>query len=99
MERYWCFKICNLQIGYIKNCMSAELRTLVGLGFPPKLYTQNANECNNSVLKKGKETNNMTLKEVVQSIRSVARSQEEQASLSLIGSEEWKLLPHYQSLF
>ena len=29
----------------IKNYMTAEIRSLVGLGYPPKPYTQNANEC------------------------------------------------------
>ena len=31
--------------------MSAELRSLSGLGFPPRPYNQNANECMNSVIK------------------------------------------------
>ena len=35
----------------IKSCMSATVRSKCGLGFPPKPYTQNANECINSVLK------------------------------------------------
>ena len=36
-----------------KRCMTAEIRSLVGLGYPPKPYTQNANECVNAVLKRG----------------------------------------------
>ena len=31
--------------------MSAEVRAMVGLGFPPKPYLQNTNKCINSVLK------------------------------------------------
>ena len=34
----------------IKNCMTAKIRGLVGLGYPPKPYTQNTNECVNGVL-------------------------------------------------
>ena len=35
----------------IPNCMSSELRSMTGLGYPLKPYTQNANECINSVIK------------------------------------------------
>ena len=35
----------------IRNRMSSELRSMAGLGYPPKPYTQNANECINSVVK------------------------------------------------
>ena len=34
------FRLHKLQ--HIRNCIAAELLTIVGLGFPPKLYTQNA---------------------------------------------------------
>ena len=39
------------KLGGIRNCMSSELRSMAGLGYPPKPYTQNANECINSVIK------------------------------------------------
>ena len=35
----------------IKSCMPADVREIVGLGFPLKPYLQNASECMNSVLK------------------------------------------------
>ena len=34
----------------IKGCMSAEVRAIVGLGFPQKPYLKNANVCMNNVL-------------------------------------------------
>ena len=34
------FKSKKLQL--IKNCMAAKIRGLIGLGYPPKPYTQNA---------------------------------------------------------
>ena len=68
--------------------MSAEIRSMAGLGFPPKPYTQNGNECINSIIKRGKDTRKLTLKEVVQLLRCVTRSQEEQISLSLMGRGE-----------
>ena len=35
-----------------KNCMTAVIRSLVGLGYQPKPYTQNANRCVNGVRKR-----------------------------------------------
>ena len=35
----------------IINCMNAELRSMCGLGYPPKPYTQNPSECTNAVIK------------------------------------------------
>lgn len=40
----------------IKNHMRKDLRELVGLGSPPAIYTTNASEALNSVLKKGSTT-------------------------------------------
>lgn len=39
----------------IKNTMTAEVRSMAGLGFPPGVYDQNGNECMNSVLQKEKD--------------------------------------------
>ena len=40
------------------NCMTAEVRSLSGLGYPPDLYSQNANECMNAVIKRGQKQEN-----------------------------------------
>ena len=79
----------------MRSCMTAELREMAGLGLPPKPYTQNANECINSVVKRSKETRSLTLKSIVQLLRSVAKHQEEQVKLSLIGRGEWTLQKEY----
>lgn len=36
----------------IKQTMTAEVRSMAGLGFPPGVYDQNGNECMNSVLQR-----------------------------------------------
>ena len=87
------FRLHKLQ--HIRNCMTAELRAMVGPGFPPKPYTQNANECINSVVTRGKETRSLSLKSIVQLLRSVVKDQEEQVKLSFIGSGEWTLGKEY----
>ena len=78
--------------------MRAKLRAMVGLGFPPKLYTQNANECTNSLLKRGRGERTWTLKSIMQLLRSVVKDQEEQVKLSFIGSGEWTLRKEYNQL-
>ena len=68
---------------------------MVGIDVPPKPYTQNANECINSVLKRGKHARSLTLKSIVQLLRSVVKDQEEQVKLSFIASSEWTLRRQY----
>ena len=87
------FRLHKLQ--HIRNCMAAELRVMVGLGFPPKPYTQNANNCINSVVKRSKETRSLSLKSIVQLLRSVVKDQEKQVKLSFIVSGEWTIRKEY----
>ena len=60
--------------------MSAELRSLSGLGFPPRPYNQNANVCMNSVikgdLKKNGNHSKMNEKEVVLALEKIVKRQE-----------------------
>ena len=83
-EYFSLYKIQN-----IRNFMTAELCTVVGIGVPPKPYTQNVKKCLNSVLKRGKQTRSLTLKSIVQLLRSVVKDQEEQVKLSFVESTEW----------
>ena len=47
------FRLHTLQ--HPRNCITAESRAVVGLDFPRKPSTQNANECVNSVMKRGRK--------------------------------------------
>ncbi|XP_062568607.1 uncharacterized protein LOC134230774 [Saccostrea cucullata] len=86
----------------IKSCMSAELRSLSGLGFLPKPYNQNANECMNSViksdLKKEGHHSKINEKEVVLALEKIVKRQEAEVKLSLIGKGEYRLKKEYQHL-
>ena len=75
----------------IRNCMSSELRSMAGLGYPPKPYTQNANECINSVIKPRGSQICKSVIDVVNRIRDIAVKQEAQVNLSLVGQGEWTL--------
>ena len=67
-EYFSLYKLQN-----IRNFMTAELCTIVGIGVLPKPYTQNAKKSLNSVLKRGKQTRSLTLKSIVQLLRSVKK--------------------------
>ena len=88
----------NHNVDHIRNCMPAELRSMVGLGFPHRPYTQNGNECINSIIKQGRDTKKNILKEIVQLLRSLTKDQEEQVKLLLMASGEWSLDKKYKSL-
>ena len=49
---------------------------MVGLGFPPKPYLQNANECMNSVLKSARSQKCKSISEVAEKLRTVVKKQE-----------------------
>ena len=75
----------------VKNCMTAKIRSLVGLGYPPKPYTQNANEYVNGVLKRG-ERKCKSITDVINILQDSVTKQDTQMQLSLMGKGEWQLL-------
>eukprot|EP00794_Sanderia_malayensis_P020728 gene20728-biopygen17111 len=82
--------------GLIKSCMTAEIRAIAGLGYPPKAYTQNANESMNNVLKAANDRKKQTLSQVVQNIHTVVRQQEQEVSLALAGKGQYEIAPEYE---
>ena len=79
----------------IANCMTAKVRTVAGLGYPPDVYTQNANECINSVLKRAAKGKKLSLREAALTIDSSVREQENQVKLAMIGIGELKVAQDY----
>ncbi|CAB3997479.1 Hypothetical predicted protein [Paramuricea clavata] len=53
----------------IGNCMTAEVRSRAGLGYPPQVYTQNGNECMNSVIKRSSQNKKMDIVDCVENLR------------------------------
>ena len=80
----------------IKNCMTAKVRTAFGLGFSPDVYTQNANECINSVLKRSLKGRKLSPKEAVLTIQSCVKQQQTQVKLAVINIGEFKLKEEYK---
>ena len=75
----------------IHNCMSSELRSMAGLGYLPKPYTQNANQCINSVIKPRESQKCKSIIDVVNRVRDIVMKQEAQVNLSVVGQGEWTL--------
>lgn len=87
----------------IKSCMTAELRAACGLGFPPKPYTQNANECINAVLKSDifhtiKSQKGVDPYKCVNLIQKIVKRQENERKLAMIGKGSLRLKQEYQHL-
>ena len=55
----------------IKKCMTADVRAFSGLGFPPKMYNQNANECANSVIKRGCSFSKITIPQCIKHLEQI----------------------------
>lgn len=80
--------------------MSQNIRSMAGLGFPPEVYNQNANECMNSVLKQDtpRDKKRMTVGEFTNHCRSLERRQRTQEELAMIGRGELKVSEEYSDL-
>ena len=77
---------------YFKSKKSQLIKNrLVGLGYPPKPYTQNANECVNGVLKRG-QRKCKSITDVIKILQDYVKEQDTQIQLSLMGQGEWQLL-------
>ena len=67
---------------------------MAGLGYPPKPYTQNANECINSVIKPRESQKCKSIIDVVNRIRNTAMKQKAQVNLSLVVQGDGHLMRH-----
>ena len=85
----------------IKKTMTAEVRSMAGLGFPPGVYDQNGNECMNSVLQREKDNTGkkrLSLPQCARLLRTTVNRQRTEEQLALIGIGDLKLDPLYVDL-
>ena len=69
------------------NCLTAEVRSLSGLGYPPDLYTQNANECMNAVVKRA-QGKKVDIAECVENLRREVNNQQNMKKLAMLSRGE-----------
>ena len=81
--------------------MTADIRAMSGLGWPPAVYDQNPNECMNSVLKREKEAygkKDLTIPEFARLLERIIKRQRNEEELALIGvGDHLHLDPEYKS--
>ena len=78
----------------IKDCMRGELKSISGLGYPPKPHTQNENESPNNMVKRNLKK--LSKISVVGELKWRVEEQEVQIQLSLINQGERKVAPEYK---
>ncbi|CAC5413219.1 unnamed protein product [Mytilus coruscus] len=78
--------------------MSAEIRSKCGLGYPPKPYTQNANECINRVVKSNLNCQKQTIPEFIKALKRTILRQETEIKLALTGQSDFKPKSEYSYL-
>ena len=86
----------------IQETARADIRSVCGLGYPPKAYTQNPNECMNCLVK-AEETPSYSKKEAallpyVERIRREIAHQQEDQFLSVIGRGPYQLTDEFSFL-
>ena len=74
----FCSYLETHKLPLIKNSITARIRNASGLGFPPNVYTQNANESINSVLKSESGGKKLTLKQAALAIQACVQEQQSQ---------------------
>lgn len=85
----------------IKKAMTAEVRSMAGLGFPPNAYDQKTKECMNSVLQREKDntgTKRLSLPQCARLIQTTVARQRTEEQLALIGIGDLELDPLYLDL-
>ena len=82
----------------MKDTMTADLRSMAGLGWPPSVYDQNGNECMNSVLQREKQRTGkrkLSIPEFAQLLQTVVKRQRTEEDLAFIGPGELQLDENY----
>lgn len=86
----------------LRESYRADIRSMCGLGYPPRTYNQNANECMNRVIKESNRakygSNALGLMEYVNHIQKEVKRQQDEQFLAVIGRGEYKLTKKYSFL-
>ena len=82
----------------MKQTMTADLRSMAGLGWPPSVYDQNGNECMNSVLQREKQLTRkrkLSIPEFSRLLETVVKRQRTEEDLAFIGLGELRIDEKY----
>lgn len=62
---------------------------MCGFGYPPSMYNQNANECANSVIKRGIKIEKFSVQDCVTHLQNIVQRQYDEARLAMLGRGEY----------
>ena len=88
---------CKEKVPLIRRHMTADIRSMAGLGYPPISYNQNANEAPNSAFKRGMG-HKLSLPQAVKRIQAFLKNQHDQITLALMNSGEYRVSEQYKDL-
>ena len=98
----FCSYFLKEKVDVIRNCCTADIRSMCGLGFPPKLYTQNASECMNRLVKAEEDSQfgkkAARLPAAIERIRTEIKRQNDEQFLAVINRGEYTLTDAYSHL-
>ena len=82
----------------IRHCMLKDIRTSVGLGFPPAIYTTNACESLNAVIKRKVNYKETEWPEFNNQMKQLIDRERDEAIRALSGRGQYRLCKEYTSL-
>ena len=88
----------------IRKTMTAGVRSMCGLGFPPDVYTQNASEAMNKIVREEDKDDGSSLRkrktvcDIVERLRKLVERQEQEQFLAVLGKGEYKVAKGYRHL-
>lgn len=71
--------------------MTTDLRTMCGLGYPPSMYNQNANECGNSVIKRDNKLEKLSVQDCLTHLQNIVQGQYNGTRLIVLGRGEYSV--------
>ena len=96
-ERFVAY-FCKYKAEIMKQTMTADLRSMAGLGWSPGVYDQNGNECMNSVLQREKQLTGkrkLSIPEFSRLLETVVKRQRTEEDLAFIGLGELRMDEKY----
>ena len=93
----FCSYFLKEKADVIRQCCTADIRSMCGLGFPPKVYTQNASESMNRLVK-ANDSSVTGLPASIEHIRREVNRQYNEQFLAVINRGEYKLTDAFSHL-
>jgi hypothetical protein len=82
----------------IVNCLLRPVREQAGLGCPPELFTTNASESVNALLKNKVDYKRNELPDFLKKLKEVIDEQDEEVSRAVIGKGKYEIQPGFKQL-